>query len=548
MNAAELISRHEKLKTGSKRTNFEALWNDAALYCLPTKAQMKSGLNQTSGAPVSTQVYDSTAMDSAQILAAALHSYLTNPASKWFGIRTRDRKDMQATDAKVWLKEVESISYDSLNSSNFGNQIHEAYLDLVGLGTTVLYSEEDAKDDVRYYCRPLEETILSEGGDERVDTVFREFKLTARQAFKRWGKESGTVVLEAIDKQDFEKEVTFIHATYPRHERDVAKKDNKNMPFASKYIEVTKKEQVSEGGYEEFPYFTPRFLKKSGDVYGYSPAIVSMPNIKMLNAMAKTLIRGAQKVVDPPVAIPHDGFLLPLNMDPAGVNYELQATGGETMRPIGNYGNIPIGLEMIQRLEGAIMKAFYVHIFLMSNAPQMNEGEKVTATQITAMEGEKMLILGPVLGRLMHELLNPLLQRHIAILARKGKLPKMPESLKDKEFIVEYVSPLAKAQKISEIQSLVALTNYVGALVQGGMQHAADKINVDKAIDNAGEVYGTAPDVIYDADAVEGIRKSRQEAQNKQELLVAAQGAGKAAKDLAGADKLAADAQGKNAA
>jgi hypothetical protein len=119
----------------------------------------------------------------------------------------------------------------------------------------------------------------------------------------------------------------------------------------------------------------------------------------------------------------------------------------------------------------------------------------------------------------------------------------MPEELRDADFILEYISPLAKAQKYAEVQSLQSLVNFVGQFTQAGMTQAADKLNIDKAIDVAGDVFGIDPEVINDEDTVAGMRKERQEAQDKQAMLAAAQQGGAAAKDLAQAEKLASEAK-----
>lgn len=534
MTPQEIIKRFETLK--GLRSNWETLWEDAATYCLP----YKTGITRirTKGEGVSVENYDATPRNAAQTLAAALHGYLTNPASKWFSLRTQDQKLMDSKDVRSWLKQAEDKVYDVLNNSNFSQQVHENYIDLVTFGTSILYEEEDVKDYVRFYCRPLRECFVSEGEDERIDTVYRNFKLTARQVKQRWPESCGEVVNKAIEGKDYEKEIDCLHAIYPRGERQAGKADGKNMPWASVYLETSQKHILSEGGYREFPFFVPRFAKNSGEVFGYSPALISMPDIKMLNAIMKTLVRAGQKIVDPPLILPHDGYLLPLNLNPSGINYRLQGSADDKIEPLLTQGSIPVGFEMVQDLRVLVQKAFFVDIFLLLAQRQQN----MTATEVQERVEEKMLILGPVLGRLMSELLNPVITRTVNILSEKGILPVPPPDLMGQEYIIEYISPLAKAQKYQEIHSINNLIALVGGIAQA-VPDVLDKIDVDKVVDDAADIYGTNPELIRDDEEVAAIREQKRQAAEMQMKLAMVQQGAMAAKDASQADKNLNDAK-----
>jgi hypothetical protein len=523
MNDAEqIIKRADTLK--GLKGNVTNSQQEAANYCLPLRANVTT--TKSPGQSVSTENFDSTARNSAQIFGASLHSYMTNPASKWFSLRTKDKILMAMKPVKVWLKTVEDIIYNVLNASNFAQEVHEGYLDLGVMGTFVLYEEEDDRDYVRFYCRPTQEVQISEGADGRVDTVYRTFKLSARQATQKWGANAGQAIAKAIEMKEYDKEFTFIHCVEPRHVREVGKEDAINMPFRSVYIEISQKHICEEGGYKEFPFFVPRFSKLSGEVWGYSPAFVCMPDIKMLNAMSKVVIRAAQKIVDPPVEIPHDGYLLPLNLNAAGINFKMQGTADSEIKPIQTGGNIPVGLEMIQDLRRTVQRAFFVDVFLMLN---QNDTEK-TATEVNELSSEKMLIVGPVLGRLMSELLNPLINRTFSILAQRGVLPPLPDELKGREYVIEYISPLAKAQKFQEINSL----NQLMALITNMSQvfpTVLHKINSDKVIDTASDIYGVNPEVVLDDKEVGAVREAEAQKLQMQQELAAAQQVATTAKD-----------------
>ena len=419
--AEEIIKRCGKLD--GDRQNYASFWQDVAKYVIPRKAYITR--TRTPGAKYDYDVYDSTAMQSNIVLAAGLHSYLTNPNSKWFSLRLDNEELADNAEVKTWLDDTEKRMYNQLNASNFNQQIHELYLDLGAFGVACMYEEEDETDGIRFYSRDISEIYLCENEKEKIDTVYRKFKMTARQAYEKWDEQAGEVVMEAMEKKEYDKMIEFIHCVAPRYERDVNKEDSKNMPFESTYVETSKRYIVNESGYREFPYFTPRFNKNSGEVWGSSPAMVLYSDIKMLNEMVKVLIRSAQKQVDPPLVLPHDGYLLPIKYGPADLNFRLKGSADDKIEPLVTGANISIGLEIISQWQNIVKKGYFVDLFLLLADPARKD---MTATEVMQRVEEKMLILAPVLGRLMNEFLDPLIHRTFNILWRTGKIMPPPEN------------------------------------------------------------------------------------------------------------------------
>lgn len=255
-----LIKRYDKLK--AERSTLESTWQEIAKFCIPRKSFVKR--EYTSGQKFDTDVYDSTAMQSVLVLSAGLHSYLTNPTAKWFTIRTQREELMDIQEVKVWIKDCEDRIYDALNASNFNLQIHETYLDLVIFGVACLYEEEDPKDIIRFYTRPVSEIVIAENSQEKIDTLFRYFRLTVRSAYQLWADGLSEETKSSFEKKEYDKPVFFLHIICPRYKFDAKKTDALNMPYASYYIEYQKKHLVKESGYREFPFMIPRFTKEKG--------------------------------------------------------------------------------------------------------------------------------------------------------------------------------------------------------------------------------------------------------------------------------------------
>jgi hypothetical protein len=524
-----LIKRFDAIK--SQRSQWDILWQECSDYCLPQRAIITK--TRTPGTKLKTDIYDSTAIQGAQIFAAGLNSYLTNPASRWFALGMKNRQLADNFEVKNWLKECEEGIFDYLNSSNFNQIIHEDYIDFAVFGNSILYEEESPKDIITFAVRPISEIYFLTNAQGKVDTIYRSFTFTARQAYQKWGKNSGQKVLELMASAKVEEPVNFLHIVLPREERDVKKRDARNMPFASLYIEPTTKKILSEGGYEEFPFFIGRAYKVSDSEYAYSPASLALADVKMLNTMSRDILEAAQKTLHPPVILPHDGYLLPFKTSPKAINYKLSSSPDDKVESLQLNREIGLSLEMENQRRTIIQRAFFVDLFLMlANLPDKDR----TATEVMERVNERMLILGPILGRLMYEKLDPLINRTFNILLRNGKLPAPPDILSGQEYKIDYISPLAKAQKSSETKSLSDLLLATKTMVELDPS-VADNVNIDKMLRKFTEI-NYLSDVLRSDEEIQQIRQMRTEAQQAQSAMELMQRGGEGAKAVLEAEQL----------
>jgi len=502
--AKQIFQRWVSLK--NKRSNWEAQWQSALRFLVPQKAFI-TRQRSIQGEQLNVNIFDTTARMANQRMASGFQGNLTNPATRWFRLRLQNQRLNEPREVKVWLAETENIMFDVFSSSNFDEQIHECYIDLGSFGTSVLFETEDEKDIIRFRCMPVSEVAIGEDSKERIIEVFRQYSLTAIQAWLKWGDSAGEVVLNKIKNKQWDQNVQFIHAVFPRFIREVASLTRNNLPWASVQMELSKQEIVDEGGFHENPFMVTRFMKVSGDPYGYSPGIVMLPDIKMLQSVTQTIIRSAQKIVDPPLILPHDGFLLPLKTMPAGINFKLSGSAADRIEPLETKGNIPVGRDIQNDIRAAINNAYFVDLFRA-----LADRRNMTATEVVERVQENALQLGPVLGRLQSEMLDPIIERTFNILLRKEILPPPPSILEGQEITVEYISQLANAQRISKVSSVTNLLTITNGIAQV-VPEVIDKIDTDKVIDNAAEVFGVSPDLIRNAEQVATIRQQRAEVQ-----------------------------------
>ena len=507
-----LLSRFDRLQ--GQRENWETHWQEVADYMQPRKADVTK--RRARGDKRMEQVFDSSPIQAVELLAASLHGMLTNPSTPWFTLRFKDEEIENDDEAKLWLEASTDAMYTAFNRSNFQQEIFELYHDLITFGTAAMFIEEDDDDIIKFSTRHINEVFIAENDKGRIDTIYRKFKISARAAIQKFGEAVSADVQTKAKKDPYE-EIEILHAVYPRTDFNPKKKDKANMPFESVYMEYKNGNELSVGGFREFPFVVPRYLKASNEIYGRSPAMTALPDVKMLNEMSKTTIKAAQKQVDPPLLVPDDGFLLPVRTVPGGLNFYRSGTR-DRIEPLNIGANNPLGLNMEQQRRESIRAVFYVNQLMMQQGPQM------TATEVIQRNEEKMRLLGPVLGRLQSELLKPMIDRCFAILLRNNQFAQAPEFLSGQDIEIEYVSPLAKAQKGTELTSITRAIEILGSLAN--VAPVFDYINFDALVKHVADLVGVPQKVLklqsqVNAEREQQAQLAEQQAQMQQMQQVA---------------------------
>jgi len=515
----ELLSRFDRLE--GQRQNWETHWQEVADFMQPRKADVTK--RRSRGDKRMERIFDSSPIQAVELLAASLHGMLTNPSTPWFTLRFKDEEIDNDDEAKLWLESSTDAMYTAFNRSNFQQEIFELYHDLITFGTAAMFIEEDDDDIVKFSTRHINEIFIAENDKGRIDTIYRKFKISARAAIQKFGEAVSSDVQTKAKKDPYE-EIEILHAVYPRADFNPNKKDKGNMPFESVYLEHKNGNELSVGGFREFPFVVPRYLKASNEIYGRSPAMTALPDVKMLNEMSKTTIKAAQKQVDPPLLVPDDGFLLPVRTVPGGLNFYRSGTR-DRIEPLNIGANNPLGLNMEQQRRESIRAVFYVNQLMMQQGPQM------TATEVIQRNEEKMRLLGPVLGRLQSELLKPLIDRVFAVLLRNNMLPPAPEFLSGRDVEIEYVSPLAKAQKSTELQSIMRAVEILGSLAN--VAPVFDYVNFDNLVKHLADIVGVPQKILKSQSQVNAERQQAQAQQQEMQQMQQLQQVAKAGGDIA---------------
>lgn len=517
-----------------QRSTWDSTWQDVVDYCLPFRERVT--VTDTPGDVWHARImYNSTPMESINRLAASINSTLTNQSSEWFRLTTDDDEVNEEQDVKEWLDLVTDIVAREFTNSNFYTEVNEMYVDDASFGTGCLYIEESNKVDynLNFSSRHMKEIYLDEDDQGRVDTVFRKFKMTAVQMIKRWGEDGVSKnVKKAYNGSNKNEEFDVLHCVYPREEYDPDKIDTENMKFESRWIEVDNKHELETSGYRTFPYVVPRWTKSSGEKYGRSPAINMLPDIKTLNLMEETFIKTGQKIADPPLQVPDEGFE-DVSLKPGDVNYYRSGTT-DRIEPLDLGANMPLTHEMIERKEDAIRDAFLV------TQLQIIDKSRMTAAEVRIRQEENMRILGPTFGRMQFEFLEPLLDRVLDILNQvvdddgTPLIPEAPEVVQGKKLRLRFVSPLARAQRMDDMVAINQSLQVAGAMAQMDAT-VLDNLNLDVAIRRIVELNGAPTSILRDEKEVQAIREQRRVIAEQQRLIENAETASKVDRNEAAA-------------
>mgnify|MGYP003131776244 FL=1 len=534
--AAVLMKRFGSLKT--YRSNWESHWQEIGDFVAPNKGNITK--KRTHGDKNTERIFDGTAQFAAELMASSMHGMLTNSGTPWFSLRYTDEEFETDDTSKEWLEAATDTMYVEIGRSNFHEAINELYFDLVTFGTAVMFVDTDKEGTLRFSTRHISECYVSEDEFGRVDTVFREFKMPARAAVAQFGEENITQRLLKKSQDDPYEMVELLHVVMPRYDRDTVKIDAKNKPVASIYLDPGDKKIISESGFDEFPYMVPRFRKASYENgYGRSPAMTALADIKMLNEMSKAVIQAAQLQIHPPLLVPDDGFILPVRTVPGGLNFYRSGTR-DRIEPLNIGANNPLGENQLEQRRTAIRAAFYVDQLVTGNRPGM------TATEVIQKSTEKMRILAPLTGRLQSELLRPLIDRIFNLISKKKGFAPAPETMAGNEIDIEYVSPLAKAQRQGDIQASLELFQFLAPLMQVD-PNVVDFLDVDGLAKHIIKTTGVPASVVRGAEEVAAIREQKQQMQAQmaqdQRTAMLAQAAGEAAPGLRAADDVSPEAQ-----
>ena len=507
----KLYTRWGQLKT--ERASWWAHWQELTTYILPRNGRYFRQ-DRDKGWRRHNNIYDNTGTRALRTLGAGMMAGATSPARPWFRLGTADPDLNSYQPVKLWLDDVTKRMQVVFQRSNTYRSLHGMYEELGCFGTASSIILPDHMNVVHHYPVTTGEYCIAQDYQGRVCTMYREFEKTVGEIVKEFGfKNCSNTVQSMYNNGNLDKWIPIIHAIEPRADRDIRKKDSLNMPWASYYFEVggDPNKFLRKGGFKQFPAVVPRWAVTGGDIYGNSPGMEVLGDIKQLQ---HEQLRKAQAIdfqTKPPLQAPTSMKNRDVEMLPGGVTfYDGQTAGIKTAFEV----NLDLNalLMDIQDVRERVRGGFYADLFLMlANATDT----RMTATEVAERHEEKLLMLGPVLERLHNELLDPLIDITFTRMLEAGIIPPAPPELQGMDLNVDFISMLAQAQRAIGVNGIDRFVGNLGQ-VASFKPDVLDKFNSDEWVDSYSDMLGVDPRLIVASDQVAIIRDSRAKAQAAQ--------------------------------
>jgi len=523
-----LFTRWGQLK--SERATWWAHWQEITTFLLPRNGRYFRQ-DRDKGWRRHNSIYDNTGTRALRTLGAGMMAGATSPARPWFRLATPDPDLNKYQPVKLWLDDVTKRMLVVFAKSNTYRTLHQMYEELGAFGTAGSIVLPDFKNVIHHYPVTTGEYCIAHDYQGRVCTLYREFEKTVGEIVKEFGLENcSNSVKHMYERGSLDTWIPLIHAIEPRADRDMSKRDAKNMPWGSYYFEIGGEagKFLRVGGYRQFPCVVPRWAVAGGDIYGNSPGMEALGDVKQLQ---HEQLRKAQ-VIDyqtkPPLQIPTAYKNRDVDTLPGGITFVDNATA-----PIRTAFDVNLNLQHllmdIQDCRERVRGAFYADLFLMlANATDT----RMTATEVAERHEEKLLMLGPVIERLHNELLDPLVDITFQHMMEIGALPPAPPELHGMDLSIEFVSMLAQAQRAIGTNSVDRFVGNLG-MVARFKPDVLDKFDADQWADAYSDMLGVDPSLIIADKQVAVVRDARAKAQAAQAQAQAMQQNSQTVRNLA---------------
>lgn len=471
----EVIDRYNLAK--NRRQNWESHWQECYDYALPQQGNFNS--MNIPGSRRVQNLYDGTAMDSVDQLAASLLGNLTPPWSQWFGFKPGpELSKAEAESLSPVLEKIAKKIQDHLDRSNFSVEMHQCFLDLAVGGTATLHFEETdvgSFSAFKFTAVPLQDIMLEEGDTGFLDGSFRTLNLTLAQIQKRYPE--GILPLNILRDGDKDPQMRFktLESVLPENGRYEYKAIllNDSLPVLLK-----------QGVFNSSPSISFRWMKSPGEIYGRSPVMKALPDIKTANKVVELILKNASIAATGIWQADDDGVLNPANIELVPGAIIPKAVGSAGLKALEMPGRFDVSELVLKDLRARIRHA------LLSDRLGAVVDKRMSATEVLERSSEMAMLLGATYGRLQSELLTPLIARAFSILRRRGEIPDI--ALDGRYVSLDYRSPLARAQGQRDVQNILTWLNSISSL---GAE-ASLSVDVTQVTKYLGQALGVPNDFI----------------------------------------------------
>src|SRR5690606_18282793 len=360
-----------------RRRCWERLWRECYLHALPQRGTGFGSEFRPGHSPID-RLFDGTALDAVEQLGASLMAELTPPWSQWFGlVPGREVGPLERGAVAEALDRVTQTVQAHFDRSNFAVEIHQCFLDLVTAGSATLLFEEapiGGLSAFRLSAVPMSEIIFEAGPDGQIDGHFRERTLPLDVLQARFPNAELPKSLVANCATSHDRTVPVVEAVLP-HGGGFAY-------WALLADDAARPPPLVTGHFATSPFISFRWAKGAGEIYGRSPVMTALPDIKTANKVVELILKNASIAVTGIWMADDDGVLNPANIKLVPGSIIPKAVGSSGLTPLQAPGRFDVSDLVLEDLRARIRHALLVDRLGPIGGPRM------TATEVIERSNE----------------------------------------------------------------------------------------------------------------------------------------------------------------
>jgi hypothetical protein len=522
------LFRHLEARLAAEKTwrlSWWRHWGDIARFQLPRRYHAFLTENDyAKGVRKDGAILDNTATLDGETCSGGIMTVCTDPDRQWLKLGPPAGVEIDRPGQMFFDDLTERLRFVQ-DETDFYISLNQFYEDLVFFGTGVVIDYEDHENI--FVCRNpcAGEFCLAAGADNEDQTLFVEERRTVAQIVEMFGLENCPDTIKAawvLKGGSLESEYVIGHAIEPNFgvANDYGSSIGRlpgQFTWREVYWVVGKagNAPLSVAGFKEKPFAASQWHRVSNDPYGHGPGSTTLGDSIELQILTARQAELVEKIVRPPMTAPVSLKNEPHSIKPDQITYYDAGTGAPTFAPI--FQVAPQALAAvtaaIETVQGRIHRGMHADLFRMiQELSERSTGNDVTATQIDAMREERLMQLGPVIGRVYRYGIRPRINRQLAIMRRRGLWPQIPQSLKGIPLQIEFISMLTLAQRAGAVGSIERTFSFAQA-IYAEFPESKDSLDPDEAVREVASLRGAPSRITRAAIDVKKIRAARLKAQ-----------------------------------
>jgi hypothetical protein len=447
------------------RAGYEAEAKDIASLAQPARSRWLASDSNKNTRQRNRSLNNSHGIWAFRTLQGGMTSGLSSPSRPWMTLGSFDERMSEDAEVRTYFAEVERLVYAFLASTNFYGAVKTGYLEMGLFGTEACIMLEHPQEGAVCHQLTFGEYWLGMGTAMSPNALYRVCPMTVKNAVETFGTDNlHPRFKDMYARAQYDEIIELHHAIEENPDFVEGRLGPEGKPWRSLYWDAAdsaKDRVIVRNGFDEQPFWAPRWDTTGADVWGQGPGHDALPDLRELQLQAKRKAEATDHHLFPEMITDSK---LKLKRQPKSMS-SIAATDVTRMVHVPYqvpYQTIGVIREDIDGIKDAINQSTYADLFMAIT--NMNGIQPRNVEEIAARNEEKLTQLGPVIERVNNEKLEIAIERVIGIMQRANILPPAPEALRDAPDIkIEFVSILTQMQRMVGLGQIERAVGFVGS-------------------------------------------------------------------------------------